>query len=110
MSRCRTCGGYVDQFEWPPEYREFYRPNLCFNCYQEQLSQEDDDQEADDPNTEFGMTEVKPDPEDDDTPDLEASNDDNENNEMEENNDDAESEPLPDDTLSITNIKRMLFG
>lgn len=111
MSRCRVCGGYCDVFDYPEDQRENYRPNVCFNCYQEQLAQEDDEQEADDPNTEFGMTEVKPNPEDDDTPDLQDfDNDENENNEMEENNDDEESEPLPDDTLSITNIKRMLFG
>ena len=108
MSRCRVCGNYCDIFEYPPEERENYHPNLCFTCYQESL-QNNDDEEADDPNTEFGMTEVKPDPEDDDTPDLQASNDDD-TNETEDDANATESEPLPDDTDSIANIKRMLFG
>ena len=101
MSRCRLCGSYNDYFEWNPEYREFYNPHICFSCYQEQLSQEDDDLETDEPE------EIE-----DDAPDLQAADSatENDNLETEETTDDTESEPLPDDTRSIENIKRMLFG
>lgn len=99
MSRCRVCGKYTDCFEWPVEERENYKPNLCFECYQETLASEDN--ESQDEDTE-DISEV------DDAPDIQT--DESNNQEMEEETNDQESEPLSDEAQSIQNIRRMLFG
>ena len=71
MARCRACGRYSDIYEYPEDERDNYNPHLCYSCYQEKLNQPDDDDEESDPNNDYGMGEVKPDPEDDDTPIIE---------------------------------------
>ena len=38
MALCKFCQHYTDKFEWPEEYREFSRPNLCFECYKQDPS------------------------------------------------------------------------
>ena len=38
MAVCKFCGHYTDRFEWPEEYREYSKPNLCFSCYKEDPS------------------------------------------------------------------------
>jgi len=111
MSRCARCGKYVDAFEWPEHAMSDFRPNLCYSCFQEEkLEQESDEEEEDnfDPNTGYGMSEVKPNPDDDDTPDL-GDIQDIENTELEESHD-TESEPLSDEEQSIRNLQRLLFG
>jgi len=110
MAKCANCGKYNDPFEWPEAEAMNYRPNLCYACYCEECQAESDaEEEADnfDPNTEYGMSEVKPNPEDDDTPVLDT--DETDNQELEETNA-TESEPLSDEAQSIRNIQRMLFG
>ena len=109
MSRCRICGKYVDVYEWPAEEQLHFRPDLCYSCYQaEQQSEADEAEDAEnfDPNTEYGMSEVKPDPEDDDAPDLGPESD---------NIDELENQPdeppiESDEERSLKNIQQMLFG
>ena len=38
MAFCKFCGSYTDRFEWPEEYREYSRPDLCFACYRDDPS------------------------------------------------------------------------
>ena len=99
MARCRVCGKYTDYYEWNPEERENYKPNMCFDCYQESLASEDDNETQEDDTED--ISEV------DDSPDLQE--DDGEQQETEEEND-QESEPLSDEAQNIQNIRRMLFG
>lgn len=35
MGLCRYCGRTADEADYPPEFREAFRPNLCFHCYEE---------------------------------------------------------------------------
>lgn len=38
MSLCKYCGHHTDPYEWPEEYRQFSKPNLCFECYKDDPS------------------------------------------------------------------------
>ena len=38
MSLCKYCGRHTDRFEWPEEYREYFKNGLCFECYKEDPS------------------------------------------------------------------------
>lgn len=105
MSKCVKCGKYNDRFEWPPDQVDQFRPDLCYDCYQAEL-EESDEVEDFDPNTEFGMPEVKPDPEDDDTPDLGESD-------ISDEPEDQTNEQPPttsEDDDSIRRLRDMLFG
>jgi hypothetical protein len=57
------------------------------------------------------MGEIKPNPDDDDSPIIPDDEEQSDNNEqdMEENQNDK-SDPLPDEVSSLENIRRMLFG
>ena len=111
MAKCKVCDKYVDQFEWPAEHRDEYRPDLCYSCYlAKQQSGADEAEEAEnfDHNTDFGMSEVKPDPEDDDAPDL---GEDQTEEEMEVTDDDCrEDNAVSDDVQRMRDLQRSLFG
>ena len=79
MAKCRTCGKYNDVFEWPEEDRPNYVPHLCYACYQEKLNQPEED-ETPDAEDEFGMGEIKPNPDDDDSPIIPDDEEQSDNN------------------------------
>lgn len=111
MSTCRSCGRYNDPFEWPDDQKCDFRPDLCFECFQKEQQQESDESdeiENFDPNTEFGMPEVKPDPEDDDAPDL-GEQESELSEELEETIEDTQQN-VSDEEQSLRDLSRMLFG
>lgn len=108
MSRCSRCGVYVDAFEWPESERLYFRPDLCYSCYLASKAEEESEAEEAanaDPNTEYGLSEVRPDPEDDDAPFL---GEEDAIEELEEANNESTHESDADE--SIINLKRLLFG
>lgn len=110
MAKCRVCGKYHDVYEWPLEEQPNYVPHMCYGCYQDNLNQSDDEEEESDPNNDYGIGELKPDPEDDDTPIISDEDDQFDNTEQLEENKNDESDSLPDEVSALQNIRRMLFG
>ena len=112
--RCRLCGKYTDLYEWPQDHIDEYKPRLCYDCYlleQEREAREEEEAANFDPNTEYGMSEVHPDPEDDDTPDL-GIEDTDISEELEEGttNDNENPNTINEASESIINLQRLLFG
>ena len=108
--KCRSCGKYVDCFEWPQEVREQYKPNLCYACYLEKMKQEAEEAEEPEQDNEFGEPPAEIDPELDDVPDPSALEQDTADDEAEVTNEDEEQDTPSDEESSIQGIRRLLFG
>ena len=110
MARCSVCGSYSDPYEWPADEASNYRPDMCFNCYQQARDEGTLETEEDDsPDQSEQDEEPTVDPEIDDSPCF-AETDNNETSEEENDESNESGNGIPDEAANIQNLRKMLFG
>ena len=102
MSRCVNCGKYVDPFEYPSDQMENYRPDLCFSCLQEKLENDIEQEE--------GETTTSEQSDDGDADDSPIFTEEEQSTEEDRADESIEPDERADETRSIQNLRKMLFG